>query len=159
MTETNRELTAYVLARTDLPSMNPGKMAAQVHHAGVQMMANYHRCKMVQDYINDGLAQGANGFNTTIVLGACIASIRHALIMAALTDAVYEYVMDPSYPFIVESEEIANLIPQKDTTKIIKKMDDGRVMMVREEITCAWFVGDRNNEDFRKLFDGFTLHP
>jgi len=31
--------------------------------------------------------------------------------------------------------------------------------MVRKEITCAWFIGDRNNTDFKNLFSGLSLHP
>lgn len=159
MTKTPRELTVYVLVRTDLPSMNPGKMAAQVHHAGVQMMAKHGHRWLVQEYVKEGLAQGAVYFNTTIVLSACINSINSALHKAAPTDLVFDFVRDPSYPFIVESEEIANLIPQSNTTKIIKTLDDGRVLMVRPEVTVAWFLGDRNNDNFRNLISGLRLHP
>ena len=59
----------------------------------------------------------------------------------------------------VENMEIARLIPQDDATKIIKVMDNGKVLMVRPEVTCAWFVGDRNDTRFRSLFDGLDLHP
>ena len=162
MTETTRELTVYVLARTDLPSMNPGKMAAQVHHAGVQMMVKHELHILVQEYVVQGCAQGADSFNTTIVLGAthqqlweCVDQARGKL----KSDVVYDVVTDPSYPFFVENTEIANLIPQTDTTKIIKTMDDGPVLMVRPEVTVAWFLGDRNNDNFRNIFLGLRLHP
>ena len=36
MTTNKRDLAVYVLVRTDIPSMNPGKAMAQVHHAGVR---------------------------------------------------------------------------------------------------------------------------
>jgi peptidyl-tRNA hydrolase len=165
--EQTRELTVYVLARTDLPSMNPGKMSAQVHHAGVQMMAKYHKNKMVQDYVKDGLAQGADHFNTTIVLAATLDDIwrvsgatRRAMAKELGDRAVvFDTVTDPSYPFLVESMEIANLIPQDDKTKIVKVLDNGRVVMVRPEYTVAWFLGDRNDERFRNLFEGLALHP
>ena len=162
MTDITRELTAYVLVRTDLPSMNPGKMAAQVHHAGVQMMAKHGKRKLVQDYVNDGIDQGAIYFNTTIVLGATLNDIvqRGQAAGAASEDVVvFNTITDPSYPFFVESEEIANLIPQTDTIKIVKVLDNGRVLMVREEVTCAWFIGDRNDIRFRCLFEGLNLHP
>lgn len=157
-----RELTVYVLVRTDLPSMNPGKAMAQVHHAGVQMMAKRHTKKMVQDYVYDGVAQGADHFNTTIVLGATSEEIGRCCQAAdAWGEDVVDFgtVVDPSYPFIVESEEIANLIPQTDITKVIKVLDNGRVLMVRQEMTVAWFLGNRNDERFRNLFIGLNLHP
>lgn len=162
MEENTQDLVVYVLLRTDLPSMNPGKAAAQVHHAGVQMVSKYGKRQMVQDYYKDGIAQGAVYFNTTLVLGATIEDIimRGQAAGAAGEDVVvFNTVTDPSYPFFVENMEIANLIPQGDDVKVIKVMDDGRVLMVRPEVTCAWFLGDRNDVRFRCLFDGLNLHP
>jgi len=162
MEENTRDLVVYVLLRTDLPSMNPGKAAAQVHHAGVQMVAKHGKRQMVQDYYKDGIQQGAVYFNTTLVLGATIDDIvmRGQAAMAAGDDVVVcNTVTDPSYPFFVENMEIAGLIPQTDEVKVIKIMDDGRVLMVRPEVTCAWFIGDRNDVRFRCLFDGLNLHP
>ena len=155
-----RDLAVYVLLRTDLPSMNPGKAAAQVHHAGVQMMAKHSNRKLVQDYVADGVAQGAVYFNTTIVLGATLTDIleRGVAAEAAGDDVVvFNTVTDPSYPFFVENAEVADLIPES-TARAIKKMPDGKIVMVREEVTCAWFVGDRNDPQFRALFDGLDLH-
>jgi peptidyl-tRNA hydrolase len=60
MEDTTKDLAVYILARTDLPSMNPGKMAAQVHHAGVQMMGKHGKDQLVQEYINWGNAAGAD---------------------------------------------------------------------------------------------------
>lgn len=162
MDENNKDLAVYVLARTDLPSMNSGKLAAQVHHAGVQMMAIHSLHILVQEYVNLGLEQGADHFNTTIVLGATgpqITGIMDAALGKLKSEIAYGRVIDPSYPFFVESMEIANLIPQDDAIKIIKVMENGKVLMVRPELTCAWFLIDRNNASSRSLFDGLNLHP
>lgn len=161
MEENQRDLAVYVLLRTDLPSMNPGKAAAQVHHAGVQMMAKHGKRQLVQDYVKDGVAQGAVYFNTTLVLGATLDDIvqRGQAAGAAGDDVVvFNTVTDPSYPFFVENAEVADLISES-VAKAVKKMPDGRVLMVREEVTCAWFCGDRNDVRFRCLFDGLDLHP
>ena len=155
-----RDLAVYVLVRTDLPSLTPGKAMAQVHHAGVQMMAKHGNRKLVQDYVNDGIAQGAVYFNTTIVLGATLTEILERGVAAEAAGdhvVVFNTITDPSYPFFVENAEIADLIPES-TAKAIKQMSDGRILMVREEVTCAWFLGDRNNPEFRALFDGLNLH-
>lgn len=155
-----RDLAVYVLLRTDLPSMNPGKAAAQVHHAGVQMVNKHRAQALVRDYITQGMEQGADNFNTTIVLGATLEQIQHVSAQANQLNhnvVVLDTVTDPSYPFFVENAEVADLIPES-TARAIKKMPDGRILMVREEVTCAWFVGDRNDPQFRALFDGLDLH-
>jgi Peptidyl-tRNA hydrolase PTH2 len=162
MEETKKDLASYILLRTDLPSMNPGKAAAQVHHAGIQMMAKHGTCQLVQEYVTYGIAQGADYFNTTLVLGATLTDIvqRRQVAGAAGKDvAVYDTVTDPSYPFFVENMEVASLIPQDAAIKIVKVMENGKVLMVRPELTCAWFVGDRNDIRFRCIFDGLNLHP
>lgn len=161
MEQMQRDLAVYVLARTDLPSMNAGKLAAQVHHAGVQMMAQYGGRLKVQEYVADGNAQGAFGFNTTIVLGATLTDIQERTQQAqAAGDHVvlFNTVTDPSYPFFVQNAEVADLIPEH-VAQAIKQMPDGKILMVRSEVTCAWFLGDRNNPAFRVLFDGLDLHP
>ena len=159
--EDQQDLAVYVLVRTDLPSMNAGKAMSQVHHSGVQMMAQYSKLMRVQDYVADGVAQGAAYFNTTIVLGATLSDIferSHAALEAGEHVALCNIVTDPSYPFLVENMEIAHLIPQNDITKIIKVLDTGKVLMVREEVTCAWFLGSRTDPEFRALFNGLDLH-
>ena len=161
MEDNTRDLAVYVLLRTDLPSMNTGKAAAQVHHSGVQMVAKHGKRKMVQDYVKDGIDQGAVYFNTTIVLGATLTDIiqrGHAADAAGEDVVVFNTVTDPSYPFFVENAEVADLIPES-AAKGIKQMPDGRILMVREEVTCAWFLGDRNDVRFRSLFEGLDLHP
>lgn len=156
----DRDLAVYILARTDLPSLNPGKLAAQVHHCGVQMMAQHGGRLKVQDYVADGNAQGAVHFNTTIVLGATLTNILARGVAAEAAGehvVLFNTVTDPSYPFLVENSEVADLIPEH-VAKGIKQLPDGRVLMVREEVTCAWFLGDRNDPEFRALFDGLDLH-
>jgi hypothetical protein len=134
---------------------------SQCHHAGVQMMARHGKRQLVQDYVKDGIAQGAVYFNTTLVLGATLDDIiqRGQEAENAGDDVVvFNTVTDPSYPFFVENAEVADLIPES-VAKAVKQMPDGRILMVREEVTCAWFCGDRNNVRFRSLFEGLDLHP
>ena len=161
MEETQRDLAVYVLARNDMPSLNPGKLAAQVHHAGAQLRGHQANA-LVNLYFEDGQAQGADHFNTTLVLGASLVDINRITAAAyelSNDDVVHDKVIDPSYPFLVESMEIANLIPQDDRTRVVKIMDNGRVLMVREETTCAWFLGSRTNPEFTRLFEGLNLYP
>ena len=161
MEQDTQDMAVYVLVRTDLPSMNAGKAMSQVHHAGVQMVRKYGNSALVQEYINWGLAQGADHFNTTIVLGATLSQIQSVSVQAKQFDTsvvVSDTVLDPSYPFFVRDAEVADLIPET-TAQAVKQMADGRILMTRSEVTCAWFCGDRNDVRFRGLFDGLDLHP
>lgn len=156
------DYTVYMLVRNDLPSLNSGKGMSQVHHAGVQMVSKYSDCGLVKDYVNWGISQGAQYFNTTIVLAANLGQIRDINQKCAMLDqdgVISDQVMDPSYPFFVPNAEIAGLIPQDDQTQIVQHMPDGRVLMVRAELTCAWYLGDRNNAEFREMFTDLSLHP
>lgn len=156
MNKSTRDFVVYVLVRTDLPSMNPGKAMAQVHHAGVQMMSKYSRSAPVRQYISEGLKQAAEHFNTTLVLGATVADIKTAYAaMKKLPNSEYGMVWDPSYPFIVENDEIAGMI---HSSVYVNRFPDGKVLMTRKELTCAWFLGDRNDPEFKNLFEGLKLH-
>jgi hypothetical protein len=156
------DLAVYVLVRNDLPSMNPGKAMSQVHHLGVQLMAKCGTYGLCQDYVQHGISQGADHFNTTIVLAADLDQIGQVLNNAYLMpdhEVITSTVVDPSYPFLVENEEIAGLIPETEVLQKVKVLPDGRVLMTRSVLTCAGVLGDRNNPNFRALFDGLDLHP
>lgn len=161
MEEIKQELAVYVLVRTDLPSLNSGKGMAQVHHAGVQLVSKYGAQQLVRDYITQGIQQGADNFNTTLVLGATLDDIIRCAQEAENAGddvVVFNTVTDPSYPFLVQNGEVADLIPET-VAQAVKQMPDGKILMVRSEVTCAWFLGDRNSARFRVLFDGLDLHP
>ena len=155
------DFTVYVLVRNDLPSMNPGKAMAQVHHAGVQMMAKQGTNKLVQEYINCGISAGADYFNTTLVLSATrdeIDDIFYQVRNLNSETIIGNTVIDPSYPFVVD-REIAQLLQENHNITRVKEMDNGQVLMTRTALTCAWFLGDRDNPEFRDLFAQFSLHP
>jgi hypothetical protein len=163
MENNERNLAVYVLLRTDLPSMNPGKAAAQVHHAGVQLTHHYNGRQLLLDYIDDGAASGADGFNTTIVLGASIDDIIQCKLMqeSSNVECLTGSITDPSYPFIVENMEIAQLIPQHPYSeiRIVEVLENGKVLMVRPELTCAYYLGDRKDPKFTAIFKGLSLYP
>lgn len=156
--ETEKNLVVYILSRSDLPSLNPGKLAAQVHHAGVQMMSKYHNSPLVKEYIKTGIENGAEHFNTTLVLSATFDDI-HATVkaMKKLNNVEYGMVIDPSYPFYVENDEIANLV--RSSKYILQVVPNGKVLMTRSELTCAWFLGDKNDDMFLDNFVRLSLHP
>jgi peptidyl-tRNA hydrolase len=156
----DRDLAVYVLVRNDLPSMNPGKAMAQVHHAGVQLVNKYlngYDSPLVKEYIETGKTQGADNFNTTLVLSATLKQIENVLSIGRLLHAVCDTVLDPSYPFFVEPE----LVPfvEKDTTVSRVGPVGDNELFVRPEVTCGWILMDRNNPIMRSLVGAMPLHP
>lgn len=169
MTESNTyEYVTYILARSDLSSLNAGKLAAQVHHAGVQMAAKYSNNDIMKNYIAQGLQHGADYFNTTIVLAATIGEINgfksftynFDKLASLISDIEFitDDIIDPSYPFIVQNHEVAKLIPSS-TAKYIKTFDNGQVLMVRKELTCTWVLVKKPVGSKFELLDHLKLYP
>lgn len=164
MNDTTRDLAVYVLVRTDIPSMNSGKAMAQVHHAGVQMMAQYNHSQLVKDYIEQGTKAGSVGFNTTITLAATKPQIeaimdRCNLLIGENFNVIGREIIDPSYPFLVNREVwewMLSIVP--GVADITHDCNNGMMLVTRSELTCAWFLGDRNIPEFRNLFNVLELH-
>jgi peptidyl-tRNA hydrolase len=155
--EAKKDLVVYILSRNDLPSLNPGKAMAQIHHAGVHMMSKYNKSALVKEYISSGIKNGADHFNTTLVLSASMLDIKTCIHQVKkLSNVEHGTVIDPSYPFVVDNDEIANLI---SSAKRLGSLPTGKVVMTRKELTCAWFLGDKSNNAFKGIFSSYPLHP
>jgi len=96
----------YILMRTDLASMNPGKGMAQAAHAANAMIHDWQGDEDVDNW----QAQTSQGFGTTITLAV---PTEGALVdMVAIADALgypAALVHDPSYP--VRDGEVTHLLP------------------------------------------------
>lgn len=158
----DRDLALYLLVRTDLPSMSWGKSLAQVHHAGVQMSASCAKSSLFLDYLADGERGGAILFNTTLALGATRNEIDIAFNRVILDkptiNAEFGKVIDPTYPFTVDTE-IYHLLLKNHISTFVKHLDNNKTLFTREELTCAWFLGDRNDLTFVDIFKNLHLHP
>jgi peptidyl-tRNA hydrolase len=153
-----RDLAVYVMVRNDLPSLNPGKAAAQVHHAGVQMMVKHPTHKLVRQYIDDGVAQGADQFNTTLTVSANLRQIEAAISRAKNMDVLCDILIDPSYPFFVDPE-VANFLEANTLTKRAGVVAaNGQELFLRSELTCAWMLGDRKDPLFKSVFELMPLY-
>jgi hypothetical protein len=148
-----KDLAVYVLVRNDLPSMNPGKAMAQVHHAGVQLMGKYHTDRLARWYLEYGVENDADHFNTTIVLSANLTQIENALNIAQMFDNVLcDSILDPSYPFFVDTE-IADFV-EKDPA--VTRVNTN--LFTRPEVTCGWILMDRNNPVLKSIVAALPLH-
>jgi hypothetical protein len=167
------DLVVYLLMRTDLPSMNPGKAMAQAYHAGNQITKWYASklsTPIVEDYLGckplalrlnrDSFMDDSKAlwFGTTICLGATAGDINRVMLMSANAFVCGE-VIDPSYPFLVDSE----IVPYVDREKIDLPWEvdlrEPKTLVYRRELTCAWFLGRKSDRRFVGLFEGFGLHP
>ncbi len=153
-----RDLAVYVMVRNDLPSLNPGKAGSQVHHAGVQMMVKYATHKLVRQYVEDGVAQGADQFNTTLTVSANLQHIETAISRAKSIDVLCDILIDPTYPFFVDPE-VANFLEANPLVKRVGPVgSSGQELFLRSELTVAWMLGDRKDPLFKSIFESMPLY-
>ena len=142
---------AYLVVRNDLPSLNPGKMAAQAFHAGNQI-AKYASDLRAIAYVKEGIDAGADYFNKTVTLQA-----NHEQMLAILGnkgDYCGDVVNDPTYPFWMDAEMIPFVTNAITVTDVYR---DGKVLATRNELTCLWMIGDEDDNRFRTIFSGLGL--
>lgn len=123
----------HVVVRGDLDSLNPGKIAAQVHHAGTQFIKRMTSPTTTGDFSQLIMKEfhdwwnAADGFGTTLVFQAIAGNKTVALLRGLVTQArevglPAGEIIDPSYP-----------------------IQDGSAMhIVTDVLTCAWFFAPRS---------------
>jgi peptidyl-tRNA hydrolase len=143
----------YILMRTDLPSMNPGRAMAQAAHAANQFIHEYGKQMAVKTWQKD-----ANGFGTTICLASTKPEIEEVVKMAKEKSYCNGLVYDPTYNFVVPAEIAPLIIVNSLTAPTIIK-DNGDSIMFRNELTCAYIFIDQNSSDRELLVGNLKLHP
>lgn len=131
----------YILMRTDLASMNPGKAMAQASHASNAFVQHAEQTvgnSVPEQYANfdQWRNETPQGFGTVIVLGVNELEMRTAVEVAQACDLIAGVVHDPTYP--LRDGETVHLIP----------LD-----------TCAYVFGDKENPILGKILGNFSLHP
>ncbi len=104
-------LVLYIIMRTDLASLNPGKAMAQANHAfGALKKAVRSNLARQPDYLA-WQETTEQDFGTVIVLGGNEGGIQAALdiILRYKLPVVAGWVHDPTYP--VRDGEVTHLIP------------------------------------------------
>ena len=128
-------IVLYILMRTDLDSMNPGKAMAQSNHAYGAMKKVVRSNLPMQEKYREWIDSTEQEFGTTLVLGGSEAKIENAMVKASYQpDVIAEWIHDPSYPII-----------------------DGAVVHHLPLNTCAFVFGDK--EDCRSVVAAMELHP
>ena len=130
----------YILMRTDLDSMNPGKAMAQASHAGSTFVHNAEPGYNVdEELFNAWQKETPQGFGTVLVLGVTEVQMRTAVAVAesfGVDKFPCEIIHDPTYP-----------LQDGDTTHFIP-VD-----------TCGYIFGDKENITLQAILQSFELHP
>lgn len=156
-------LYAYLLLRTDMPSLGRGKGDAHAMHAGNDMTyRTMVRPLMagtpVDPRVTAWHAQGAT-FGTTITLGSTGEITKDVLLSIVEAAEPLGFhaglVCDTSYPFFMNAED-GQFVDRSILTREPKRVKGGW-MLCREEITAAWIMGDK--DDLSILLARFDLAP
>lgn len=136
----------YILMRTDMASMNPGKAVAQGAHAANQFV---HEIQQTTTDTGTGQPDSlsnymlynqwrseceGHGFGTTITLGVNEREMRQAVDFAKRLGFAAGVVNDPTYP-----------------------LRDGEVTHLISVDTCGYIFGDKN--ELQYLLARFSLMP
>ena len=150
----------YFFVRTDLPSMTPGKAQAHSGHAA-NAFINQHYIKKATSTSNlpvrEWMAETPFGFGTQINLkGDWDDVVETAAAVEEDGKGLCELIVDPTYPYIVDSE-IVGLIDRKLHTVPPKAIGDGRWVCHRSEATAVYIFGYK--DDLEPYVGKYPLHP
>ena len=129
----------YILMRTDMDSMNPGKAMAQASHASNAFVSNAEPGYNVdEELFNAWQESTTQGFGTVLVLGVNEAQMRTAVEVAesfGVDKFPCDIIHDPTYP-----------LQDGDTTHFIP-LD-----------TCGYIFGDKEDPLLEAIIGKFELH-
>lgn len=151
----------YILARNDLDSLNPGKLAAQVAHAATQLSEfiynDVDRDSALYVQYKNWIKQ-AGTFGTVITLAASKEQLDHffeGVEVNPYEHAAYGCTIDPTYPFIVNKEYL-DILSECGRIVSFNKIDDNKYFATRREHTCSWIFGMKSVVS--KYVEGLQLY-
>lgn len=150
----------YVLARNDLDSLNPGKLAAQVAHAATQL-SEYMYTRI--DHDSALFAQyrrwtiQAGDFGTVITLAASKEQLENFsdVEIDPYIHLAYGDTIDPTYPFII-NKEFLDILKGRDILVSYHKIGENKFAATRREHTCSWIFGMKSVVN--KYVEGLELY-
>lgn len=119
-------LALYLLMRTDLASLNPGKACAQAHHAAIHMTEQLRHMEATVHY-NEWVMQ-AGQYGTVLTFGVDIATLTNVVGVAHAKGYVCGRVTDPTYP-----------LRDGQVTHLLTLVTCGYVLCRKSQ---AWFLGN-----------------
>lgn len=145
----------YILVRKDLPSMGPGRAAAQASHAANAFIHQFNKFTNVQEWA----ASTKQGFGTAIVLATNLVDLTTKVKEASRNKFPSELVIDPDYAISISSEIVPFIDKtlQNKTVKLeISDTDSTKYILHREEVTCGYIFG--NKEELKSLLGDLPLY-
>ena len=128
----------YILARTDIPQMNPGKLAAQVAHAATKFVFDTlaHGSETDNNQMDGWRKQAGGGFGTKIVLAATEEQIQEIVgRQIELWAATSGFVIDPTYPMFNFLGEVFTRPELTCGYIFVPSMDDSAVLTDLRELS------------------------
>ena len=125
----------YILMRTDLDSLNPGKAMAQANHAFGALKKRIRQNLNLQPEYLDWQATTEQDFGTCLVLGATEGQIKRVLSRANRffgRTTVSGWVHDPTYP--LRDGAVTHLIPLNTCAFLFCKKEDGHELVSHLEL-------------------------
>lgn len=117
----------YILMRTDLNSLNPGKAMAQANHVYGALKKRVRTHLGLQKEFLEWMNQTDQEFGTTLTYGAMEGDIKRVLDKASRLygkTTMSGWVHDPSYP--LRDGEVTHLIPLNTCAFLFARRDEGR---------------------------------
>lgn len=153
----------YLVMRNDLPSLNPGKLAAQSAHCANAFVGDVAaRSGGARKLYMDWARQTKQCFGTTIVLAADGEAIPNLVKLAKKEGIVAGEVFDPTYPCEVPreiAEVMMNQAVDLSDREIYFCIASGRGLMTRRELVGAYLFGDKNMRELRLMLASLSLYP
>ena len=136
------ENVLYILMRNDLPSLGPGRAAAQSSHASNAFWRKFGCAKSVEEWA-DSTHQG---FGTAIVLSATIYQIDNLIKKAGQQGIFSGQIVDPDYAITISYELVPFLDKNLKDIKVEQsEKDPTKYIIHRQEITCGYIFGDKES--------------
>jgi len=152
----------YVFVNTDLPSMNPGKAQAHSGHAANAFINQYvikpMRSGNMDLYapLKEWMGATPFGFGTQINLKGDWYDVVNTVAAWCENGGMGELVVDPTYPYIVDSE-VVKLIDPRNHTEIPFDLENGKFLCHRNETTAAYVFGYK--DELEPYVGKYPLHP
>ena len=151
----------YVFVNTDLPSMNPGKAQAHSGHAAnafvhQNVVKVLRSSNSVRPIVDEWMTATPFGFGTQINLKGNWDDVVDTVAAWCESGGVGEIVIDPTYPYIVDSE-IVKLIDPRNHSEDPVVLENGKFLCHRNEVTAAYVFGYK--KDLEQFVGKYPLHP
>lgn len=150
----------YLIMRNDIPSMNPGKLAAQAAHVANAFEYEFNKSGPAKKYLGKLYKEWKNqtkqGFGTTITLAGGwvdIARNQYGYREGHFTGGVY----DPTYPCLIPIE-VARDLQSHGLGKLVH-IGENNAVYLRHELVGGYVFGNKDHPGVIGAVGELELYP